>query len=108
MQTQSTVLWIMLSIMASQAVAESQVDLTKKAKEQGVNLAVLQDFVQSYDFKCPEAITEQQLDQQLAALDEESDLAIMLEANRMDWRDLYVESRSQIQCMTGGKVSKGY
>lgn len=108
MKMVSTCFWIIIALFASNAFAEAKMDLSSKAKEQGVSLTVLQDFVQSYDFKCPDPINEQQLDQQLAALDEESDLAIMLEADRMEWRDLYVESRSQIQCMTGGEVSKGY
>ncbi|EAT13697.1 hypothetical protein HF888_09670 [Bermanella marisrubri] len=108
MRTVMTYALAAVVLLSSNAMAESDLDLSAKANAHGLELSVLQDFVQSYDFKCPDPISEQELNQQLATLDEESDLAIMIEADRMGWRDLYVESRAQIQCMTAGEVSRGY
>lgn len=82
--------------------------LTLMAGAYQVDVTVLQDYVESYNFKCPSEISVEQLSQILDHLDEDTPLSVMLESAKMDWRDIYVEARSGIECLTPGSVSKGY
>jgi len=70
--------------------------------------SILSDFVGSYNFKCPAEITGPQLTGLLNRLDDDTELSVMVESTRLQWRDIYVEARSMITCLTQGQVSKGY
>ena len=76
--------------------------------EHSIKENLLSDFVESYNFKCPEEITEVQLHSLLNDRYGEHQLNIMIESDKLDWRDIYVEARSGISCLTEGMVSKGY
>lgn len=69
---------------------------------------ILTDFVASYNFKCPTELTRSQLTGLLNRLDDDTELSVMVESNRLQWRDIYVEARSMIVCLTQGEISKGY
>lgn len=85
-----------------------EISIEPLAKQYEVSANVLEDFVNSYNFKCPKEISQWQLLVLLDALDQDTELSVMVESNKMDWRDMYVEARSSIACMTEGAVSKGY
>jgi hypothetical protein len=95
------------TLVQAEGVA-AEVAVSKLAKQYEIKASVLEDFVNSYNFKCPKEISEWQLLVLLDALDEDTELSTMVESDKMDWRDMYVEARSAIACMTDGKVSKGY
>ena len=76
--------------------------------EYSIKETLLNDFVESYNFKCPEEIAETQLRSLLNDRYGEHQLNIMIESDKLDWRDIYVEARSGISCLTEGMVSKGY
>lgn len=86
----------------------TEIAVNTLANQYEISATVLEDFVNSYNFKCPKEISEWQLLVLLDALDEDTELSTMVESDKMDWRDMYVEARSAIACMTDGKVSKGY
>ncbi|WP_396589314.1 hypothetical protein [Bermanella sp. R86510] len=111
MKIQSSMwLWAVCGLALAAPVASVHADINtgKLGAEYSVGSELLADFVQSYNFKCADEITEAQLRELLNNLDQDSDLAIMVEADRMDWRDLYVETRSAIECISSEVVSKGY
>ena len=78
------------------------------AQQYQVSHVVLTDYVHSYNFKCSEEITQPQLANLLTRLDEDTELSVMLESDKMQWRDLYVEARSLIGCFGEGEISRGY
>ncbi len=90
----------------SQPLAHEEI----KALSQQYQVAnsILADFVGSYNFKCPTEITRPQLTGLLNRLDDDTELSVMVESSRLQWRDIYVEARSTITCLTQGEVSKGY
>jgi hypothetical protein len=99
--------------LSAQALAQNSNALDSKilnglAEQYNISLSVLQDFVESYNFKCSQELSAPSLVEILNAEDDDTELSIMLEANRLDWRDIYVEARSGIGCLDKGPVSKGY
>ena len=73
-----------------------------------VSHTVLSDYVNSYNYKCPNEVTTPQLTHLLTRLNEDTELSVMLETDKMQWRDLYVEARSLIGCFSEGEVSSRY
>ena len=89
--------------------AESSQLIDEVSAEFSINRSLLlEDFVNSYNFKCPDVITEQQLRAMLLDKYADHELNIMIESEHLKWRDTYVEARSNIMCLTTGVVSKGY
>lgn len=78
------------------------------AAKYDISLVVLEDFVASYNFKCPQELVVSDLESILNIQDDDTELALMLEAERLQWRDIYVETRSAITCLNKEAVSKGY
>lgn len=101
-------IYSLISLLMLGQGAQSNDGLTLMAGAYQVDVKVLQDFVDSYNFKCPAEITVEQLSQMLDHVNEDTPLSVMLESSKMDWRDIYVEARSGIECLTPGVVSKGY
>jgi hypothetical protein len=83
-------------------------ELTQLSLQHEVPIMVLTDFVASYNFKCPSEITPLQLKSLLNRLDDDTELSVMVESHRLQWRDIYVEARGLISCLTSGSVSRGY
>lgn len=75
------------------------------ANQFNVKHEVLTDFVNSYDFKCPKVLSGQDLVSELSKEEEETELSVMLESDKLGWRDTYVEARSNIECIHTGMVS---
>jgi len=101
-------IYLLISLFMISQNTLSNDGLTLMAGAYDVDVKVLQDFVESYNFKCPAEITVEQLSQMLDQVNEDTPLSVMLESSKMDWRDIYVEARSGIACLTPGAVSKGY
>lgn len=101
---------LFLSVQAfSQNPAEiDKAILQSLASQYNVALSVLEDFVESYNFKCPQEISATKLVGVLSSEAEDTELGVMIEAERLQWRDIYVEARSGISCLDAGIVSKGY
>ncbi len=61
-----------------------------KALSQQYQIAqsILVDFVGSYNFKCPAEITRPQLTGLLNRLDDDTELSVMVESSRLQWRDI--------------------
>jgi hypothetical protein len=78
------------------------------SKEYSVKASLLSDFIESYNFKCPDEISEPQLSSLLKDRYADNQLNIMIESENLNWRDIYVGARSDIVCLTEGSVSKGY
>jgi len=98
-----------LALISSMVSADQQEEnLQALAKQYQVNQVVLSDYVNSYNFKCPNEVTKPQLTGLLTRLDEDTELSVMLESDEMKWRDLYVEARSLIACFGEGKISSSY
>jgi hypothetical protein len=97
----------LFSFIAS-AELNSQQKIVSLSNDFGVRLEVLNDFIASYDFKCPSTLTEAQLISLLNDENEDHELSVMIESDRLSWRDIYLEARSGISCLTQGAVSKGY
>lgn len=76
----------------------SDVSIQKISAEYSVKLEILNDYVSSYDFKCPKILNIIQLKSLLADEFADNELNIMLESDRMDWRDTYLDARSDITC----------
>ena len=83
-------------------------DLKSLAQQYQVNHGVLSDYVNSYNFKCPEEVTQPQLTGLLMRLHEDTELSVMLESDKMQWRDIYVEARALIGCFSKGEISRSY
>ena len=88
--------------------AESSQLIDDVSAEFSINRSLLEDFVNSYNFKCPDVISEEQLRAMLLDKYADHELNIMIESKYLNWRDTYVEARSNILCLTTGVVSKGY
>lgn len=73
-----------------------------------VSHIVLSDYVNSYNYKCPDEVTTLQLTHLLTRLNEDTELSVMLETDKMQWRDIYVEARSLIGCFSEGEISSSY
>jgi len=107
-------LWIIfqpaLADNSAQQIPQSLASEEIKVLSQQYQVAhsILVDFVGSYNFKCPTEITRAQLTDLLNRLDDDTELSVMVESTRLQWRDIYVEARSTISCLTQGEVSKGY
>ncbi len=109
---------LLLCIIIQPAFAESPAEQTTQSmtaheiknlsQQYQIVHRVLADFVESYNFKCPSEITRPQLTALLNRLDDDTELSVMVEGNRLGWRDIYVEARSMIGCLTHGEISKGY
>lgn len=69
---------------------------------------VLMDYFSSYNFKCPKPLLNGQMVWLLTKAPYDSDLNIMIESTEMAFRDVYVEARAGIQCLTKGQVSNAY
>lgn len=82
--------------------------LSNLADKYDVQLSVLKDFNESYNFKCPQTLSANDLVAILNTEEEDTELSVMIESNRLEWRDIYVEARSGISCLHDGLVSKGY
>lgn len=94
--------------VASWAEGLSKKQLHNIAVEHELNTQVLMDYVESYDFKCPQELTEYQLEAVILSYDDYSELSIMMESHQQDWRDIYLQARSGITCFGDGLVSKAY
>lgn len=99
--------------LSLQAVAEAEQSMDETTLEDlanryNIQLSVLSDFVESYNFKCPQELTSQNLISILNTEDDDTELSVMLESDRLEWRDIYVEARAGISCLHDGVVSKGY
>jgi hypothetical protein len=98
---------LFLSVVSwAQGLSEKQ--LKAIAAEHELNAQVLMDYVESYNFKCPQELTEYRLEAVILSYDDYSELSIMMESNAEGWRDLYVQARSDITCFGEGLVSKAY
>jgi len=82
--------------------------LRDMAGEYELNPRVLMDYVESYNFKCPQELTEYRLEAVILSFDDYSELSIMMESHQQDWRDIYLQARSGITCFGDGLVSKAY
>lgn len=100
-------LTLFLSV-SSWADGLSKTQLHNIAAEHELNSQVLMDYVESYDFKCPQALTEYRLEAVILSYDDYSELSIMMESHQQDWRDIYLQARSGITCFGDGLVSKAY
>lgn len=69
---------------------------------------VLADYIESYNYKCPEEITSEQVLAVINDMENDTELSVMQESENMNWRDIYVQARSAITCQTDGEVLKGY
>jgi len=104
---------LLLFIMIQPAFGEpaqqlKPAELTQLSQQYEVPTKVLSDFVGSYNFKCPSEITPGQLKTLLNRLDDDTELSVMVESSRLQWRDIYVEARGMIACLTPGEISRGY
>jgi hypothetical protein len=97
---------VLLSCLAN--ASSTPGDLQTLAEQYQVSSIVLVDYVNSYNFKCPDEVTSTQLTNLLTRLNEDTELSVMLETDKMQWRDLYVEARSLIGCFSEGAISQGY
>ena len=86
----------------------TQIHIEEMATKSGKPASVLKDYVESYNFKCPSPMTHEQLNWLLKDAPYDSDLNIMIESMDMEYRDVYVDARSSIECLTEGQVSKAY
>lgn len=98
--------------LANQALAEKEqlapATIEFLAEMYQVRTDVLTDFVHSYDFKCPQALSNQDLISILSLDEEETELSVMQESDNLGWRDTYVEARSNIECLTGEAVTNAF
>lgn len=116
MKSQLTSFLLISSLFLSfQTQAETETELSiddatlsELAKRYNIQLSVLNDFVDSYNFKCPQELSTENLISILNTEDDDTELSVMLESDRLAWRDIYVEARSGISCLHQGIVSKGY
>lgn len=104
----SLLLLIPVLAIAESEDAISDYDLDTLASSYSVEVDVLRDYVESYNFKCPEAITEYKLESLLVSFDDYTEVSIMVESHRQGWRDIYVEARAGITCFSDGLMSKAY
>ncbi len=98
--------FVLLNFLANANGTEGS--LQTLAEQYQVNQAVLSDYVNSYNFKCPDELTSPELTDLLSRLNEDTELSVMLETDKMQWRDLYVEARSLIGCFSKGDISRSY
>lgn len=101
--------WLLASLTLLSLVANAiseETELQTLAEQYQVNHAVLSDYVNSYNFKCPTEVNTTQLTSLLTRLNEDTELSVMLESDKMQWRDLYVEARALIDCFSEGEVSR--
>lgn len=99
--------------LSAQALGQEPAELDAQilndlAEKYDVQLSVLEDFSESYNFKCPQILSANDLVTILNTESEDTELSIMLESDRLQWRDIYVEARSGISCLQDGLISKGY
>ncbi|MFY0640565.1 MAG: hypothetical protein JXR16_05935 [Bermanella sp.] len=99
--------------LSAQALGQTSSEIDTKilndlAEQYNVKLSVLEDFSQSYNFKCPQTLSANDLVSILNTEEEDTELGVMIESDRLEWRDIYVEARSGISCLHDGLVSKGY
>jgi hypothetical protein len=99
---------IFLFSITTNAELDSPQKIVSLSNDFAVRIEVLNDFIASYDFKCPSTLTEAQLISLLNDENEDHELSVMIESDRLSWRDIYLEARSGISCLTQGAVSKGY
>ncbi len=100
-------------VQAEDAQVQPQVQLTpadinQLAAQYNLTPAVLTDYAESYNFKCPQELDVATLEGVIKNMDDFSELSIMQETHEKEWRDLYVESRAGITCLTDGVVSNAY
>lgn len=69
------------------------------ATQYEVNIDTLNDYINTYDFKCPKILTDTQLKSLLKDELIENELQIMIESERMQWRDVYLDARENISCL---------
>lgn len=101
-------IFLALLSSASLAIDENDSSLPAIAQRYDVPVGVLQDFVASYNFKCPAELSEAQMIWLLKDAPYDNELRVMAESEGMEYRDIYVETRSHIQCLSKGEVSKAY
>ncbi len=101
---------VFLSVQAQAETGLSIDDaaISDLAKRYNIQRSVLNDFVDSYNFKCPQELTSENLISILNTEDDDTELSVMLESDRLEWRDIYVEARAGISCLHQGIVLKGY
>jgi len=105
----SSICLVSQSAKSSDTLTEvNQAQLAFLAEMFQIKEEVLTDFVQSYDFKCPQALSHQDLVNILSMDEEETELSVMQESEKLGWRDIYVEARSNIECIHEGLVSNAY
>lgn len=107
-------LFLIVSVCSVVAVATntdeeiSEEVLSGLAQSHDLNVDVLKDYVNSYNFKCPEVMNEYKLESIVLSFDDYTELSIMMESHREQWRDIYIEARSGITCFSEGVVSNAY
>lgn len=77
----------------------SDVDIKNISTDFNVKREIVKDYVSSYDFKCPDVLNIEQLKSILSDEFSDNELNIMLESERMSWRDVYLDARSDITCL---------
>ncbi len=87
---------------------KSDIDVSALATQYHTSINILKDYISSYNFKCPQPLKHQQLVWLLTEGPYDSELKVMVESEEMSFRDIYVEARASIPCMTKGQVSKAY
>lgn len=108
------IIWmLLLCVLCSNALchekdAVTDADIMHLGKTHGVNVQVLRDYVQSYNFKCPQELTEYKLESLLLSFDDYTELSIMNESHEKQWREIYIEARAGITCFSQGVMSKAY
>lgn len=107
---QKTIIAGVLTLLCSSALAldENDAVVNQVATQYQISLDVMHDFVASYNFKCPAEISEAQLVWLLKDAPYDTELRVMAESEGMEYRDIYVDARSNIQCLSKGEVSKAY
>lgn len=90
------------------AIDEKDPQINALATQYAIPVDVLADFVASYNFKCPTELNAAQINWLLKDAPYDNELRIMAESEGMEYRDIYVDARSNIQCMSQGEVSRAY
>ncbi|MCP5334243.1 MAG: hypothetical protein H7A08_00960 [Oceanospirillaceae bacterium] len=107
---QKTIIAGLLTLVCSSVLAldENDAVVNQVAAQYQIPQAVMHDFVASYNFKCPAKISEAQLVWLLKEAPYDNELRVMAESEGMEYRDIYVDARSNIQCLSKGEVSRAY
>ena len=104
-------MWLVILMAASvfsHADEISSATMANLSKLYSLDATVLKDYVDSYNFKCPQALDEYKLESIILSFDDYTELSIMMESHKENWRDIYIQARSGISCFAQGHISKAY